>query len=249
MMGNRGIWVDGWKAVAFHPRGADFDNDHWELYHLDSDFSESGDLAAEMPDKLAELVAMWWQEAGRNQVLPLDDRGLERYVVPKPRPITDRTTYRYLPGVYVPTEAMPNLRTRSYRITARVESMRADDQGVLIACGDATVGYALFVQDGHLVHDYNCAGEHFTVRSSVPVPIGAKELSYAFELTGPTSGVGTLQIDGAEVGSVAVPKLLTRSLASVGLMIGESPSHSVHPTYEAPFIFTGELVGMTVELL
>ena len=80
-MGNRGIWADGWKAVTRHFQGDDYDADHWELYHLDTDFSESKDLAAIYPDKVRDLVALWWDVAGRNKVLPLDDRNRERVLL------------------------------------------------------------------------------------------------------------------------------------------------------------------------
>ena len=74
MFGHRGIWQDGWKAVAFHPMGTPYDADVWELYHLDQDFSENHDLAATQPEKLEQLKALWWQQAAANQVLPMDDR-------------------------------------------------------------------------------------------------------------------------------------------------------------------------------
>src|SRR5699024_2216476 len=75
IFGHRAIYSDGWKAVAWHRRYSDFDTDQWELYHLTEDFSESNDLAAERPDKLAELIELWWAEAERKQVCPPDDRG------------------------------------------------------------------------------------------------------------------------------------------------------------------------------
>ena len=77
MLGHRGIWADGWKAVAYHEAETPFDADKWELYHLDEDFSESRDLATEKPEKLKEMIELWWAEAGRNGVLPLDDRRVE----------------------------------------------------------------------------------------------------------------------------------------------------------------------------
>ena len=75
MLGHRGIWHRGWKAVTHHESGTPFDDDKWELYHLDEDFSECNDLAAAEPKRLKEMVDLWWAEAERNGVLPLDDRG------------------------------------------------------------------------------------------------------------------------------------------------------------------------------
>jgi arylsulfatase A-like enzyme len=98
MLGNRAIWNDGWKAVTYHAPGTPFDEDQWELYHLDTDFSECHDLASLHPERLAQLVDLWWSEAARYRVLPLDDRILERFLVPKPRPITGRSSFTYHPG-------------------------------------------------------------------------------------------------------------------------------------------------------
>src|SRR3546814_185283 len=78
-MGHRGIWADGWKATTYHEPGQSYDDDHWGLFHLDEDFAECNDLAEEHPDKLAELVALWWEEAERHGVLPLDDRTVELF--------------------------------------------------------------------------------------------------------------------------------------------------------------------------
>ena len=74
MMGHRGLWCDGWKAVTKHEFDDDYGSEDWELYHLDQDFSESNDLAASEPDRLRRMIDLWWVEAGRNGVLPLDDR-------------------------------------------------------------------------------------------------------------------------------------------------------------------------------
>ncbi len=74
MFGHRGIWHDGWKAVSFHPSGTPFENDKWELFHLDKDFSETDDLAEQQPERLAEMIKLWWSEAEKHNVLPLDDR-------------------------------------------------------------------------------------------------------------------------------------------------------------------------------
>src|SRR5262249_2878201 len=81
VFGHRGLWHAGWKAVAFHPPGTPYDGDRWELFHLDADFSETNDLAAAHPDRLAALVELWWKEAERHKVLPLDDRFRERFAV------------------------------------------------------------------------------------------------------------------------------------------------------------------------
>src|SRR3546814_11186121 len=93
-MGHRGIRADGWKATTYHEPGHPYDDDHWGLFHLDEDFGECNDLAEQHPDKLAELVALWWEEAERHGVLPLDDRTAELFgSAPRPGPVPAPSQY------------------------------------------------------------------------------------------------------------------------------------------------------------
>ena len=97
MLGHRAIWADGWKAVTRHRQGASFDDEQWALYHTDEDFSECHDLSAAQPEKLRLLIEHWWAEAGRYNVLPLDDRGIELFVQRRPSPGGERRWFRFLP--------------------------------------------------------------------------------------------------------------------------------------------------------
>src|SRR5258706_11482830 len=176
MFGHRGIWHAGWKAVAFHPSGTPYEDDKWELYRLDEDFSETNDLAAEHPARLAALVKLWWEEAAKHKVLPLDDRFRERFVVNGRRFHGARRRYVFHAGMgHLPTDVAPDVRSRSYLIEADVHIAEACE-GVLIAHGDATTGYSLYLQSGHLVHDMNVGGEHVIVRSASSVPPGQRRL-------------------------------------------------------------------------
>jgi arylsulfatase A-like enzyme len=240
MVGNRGIWHEGWKAVTSHVAGTPFDDDRWELYHLERDFSEHHDLAAAEPRRLEEMVARWWEEAERYDVLPLDDRVLERFLVPKPRPITDRREFVYYAPLRVPSDGMPDVRNVSYSITAVVER-RAGDDGVIVACGDRFSGYALFVQDGRVVHDYNTVGTHHVVTSDSVLPEGMVELAYLFDKTGDLVGRGRLLVDGVEVAAADVGPTLGRHLTPMGMAIGSNPLSAVSPRYDAPFPFAGTI--------
>jgi arylsulfatase A-like enzyme len=240
MLGNRGIWHDGWKAVTHHDKGVDFDDDRWELYHLDADFSEAHDLAGVEPAKLKELVGLWWEEAERNHVLPLDDRILERFLVQKPRPITDRRVFTYFGPVRVPTDSMPDVRNVSYRIVADVERA-GDDDGVLVACGDRFSGYALFILDGHLVHDYHAAGRRFVLESTRPVPAGRVEISYEFTKSGDLVGTGRLRIEGDDAGEAEVGPTLARRITPAGMSIGSNVLSAVSERYQPPFPFAGRI--------
>ena len=205
MFGHRGLWHEGWKAVAFHSPGTPYDTDQWELFQLSEDFSETNDLAASRAEKLCTLVKLWWDEAAKHKVLPLDDRFRERFVANADRVHATRKCYVFHAGMgHLPTEVAPDVRSRSYLIEADVHIGEADD-GVLIAHGDAASGYSLYLQGGHLVHDMNIGGEHVIVRSQGSVLPGGRRLGVRVrrevQTTPPTSEC-TLLIDGIPAGHI-----------------------------------------------
>jgi arylsulfatase A-like enzyme len=216
MGGHRGIHVDGWKAVTRHTPGTSFDDDVWELYHVAVDRSETDDLAAREPDRLRELVALWWEEAEREGVLPLDDRGLElfgakfaeRSIHPTSR------TYVYRPPMApMPAQASASLGGRSWDMDVHV-TLRRGQGGVLYASGTENSGFSLYVHDFRLVFDYNIFGEHHVMRSSSEVSEGSHVLSLRFRREGKT-GTATMLIDDDEVGSLHIPFVM-RTMSSVG---------------------------------
>ena len=164
MGGHRAIYADGWKAVTYHPPYSPFDDDRWELFHLDEDFSELRDLADEEPEQLAALVERWWAAAREYGVLPLDDRMVERLTAVGP-PGSPRRLDRFvfLEGTTrIPPIGAPALVGRSYTITAHVE--RAGD-GVVVANGGVGGGFVVYVADGHLVYEYDHAGDRTRIVS------------------------------------------------------------------------------------
>ena len=246
MFGHRGIWKDGWKAVAFHPPGRPFDADQWELYHLDRDFSETHDLATEQPAKLEEMVALWWTQAEKHQVLPLDDRFAERFAVNAKRFHGARKTFVFHRGMgHVPTDVAPDIRSRSYFIEAEAR-LAAGDEGVLIAHGDMTCGYSLFVRDGRLVHDMNIGGKHVTLTSDRPVEPGHRRLGVAVR-PGPGGRRVVLMIDGTPAGELTTPLGFYNFISWSGLDIGLDRGSPV-ADYAAPFSFTGLLKKVTVTM-
>src|SRR5207244_2470264 len=137
MFGHRGLWKDGWKAVSFHPSGTPFENDKWELFHLDRDFSEVDDLAEKQPARLAELIKLWWAEAEKHNVLPLDDRFGPRFAENAARFHGARNKFTFHAGMgHVPTDVAPDVRSRSYTIEAHVEIGAEDAERALSAHGD-----------------------------------------------------------------------------------------------------------------
>ena len=157
MFAHRAIWADGWKAVTMHWSQAitqrlgpiehemhdgDFDADRWELYRIDDDMSEMHDLAEQEPERLQQLVDLWWDEAERHQVLPLDDTLLARLLADKPRIFETRDFYSYTGRVRLPRQGSPSLRDCSYTISAEVE-IRAGDEGVIVSYGGVDGGIGL----------------------------------------------------------------------------------------------------------
>jgi arylsulfatase len=244
MFGHRGIIHRGWKAVAFHPPGTSYDADKWELFDLSSDFAETHDLAAEQPDKLAELIELWWQQAEAHQVLPLDDRFGPRFAENAARRLGDRRVFTFHKGMgHIPTDIAPDLRARSYRIEAHA-TVAAGDEGVLIAHGDATCGYSLYVQDGRLHFDVN-VGEHQIVSSDTPVPAGQHIVSVHVTHGAPVQA--ELRCDGTPIGSGTIRFGFVNFISWSGLDIGHDRSSPVSH-YEAPFAFTGELAKVIVTI-
>ncbi len=164
MLGTRAIWEDGWKAVALHApapsaRGH-YEDDEWELYHVDVDPAESKNLAKEHPEKLQALIKAWFEEAEKNHVLPLEDRAAME-ILTTPRPVDEPARERYI--YYPDTNAVPesvavNVRGRSYKILADVEIVDHDCSGVIFAHGSRFGGHALFIKDKKLHYVYNFLG-------------------------------------------------------------------------------------------
>ena len=163
MLGTRGMWENGWKAVAMHAplsSKGKFDKDVWELYHVDVDRAESKDLSKEHPEKLQELIKAWFEEADKNLVLPLDDRtAMELFAIERPTEEVPRERYIYYPGTSsVPESVAANVRGRSYKILADVEITDPNASGVLFAHGSRFGGHSLFIKDKKLFYVYNFLG-------------------------------------------------------------------------------------------
>src|SRR5260370_5306024 len=151
MLGSRAIWHEGWKAVTTHPTlsgWSDFNDDTWDLYHTDVDRAEAHDLAAEHPDKLRELVNLWFAEAGQNDAFPLDDRSaLQIITTPRPQLASARDRYAYFPDTAeVPELQAVNVRNRSFTIGALGDIPAVGAEGGLFAHGSRFGRHALYPQ-------------------------------------------------------------------------------------------------------
>jgi arylsulfatase len=258
MLGHRGIYHDGWKAVAFHQRGTSFDDDRWELYHLDSDFSECHDLAGEHPDKLREMVERWWVEAGRHGVLPLDERSGELFGMAGKRRLAEiGRRFVFLPPVsHINSDAAPPLGARSFAITVEVDRPRGDEDGVLVSYGSVTSGICLYVADGRAVFDYNLYGRHYQAMSAGELPSGPSTVGVTFERSGSAAtacvAVGGVSGDGesgdGESGPVVEIPGVLRMLSTLGMDIGADPGSPSCDDYQAPFPFAGTLKLVVFEI-
>jgi arylsulfatase len=246
--GSRALIAGEWKAVCKHLPGADYDTEPWELYHLAVDRSECHDLAADQPERLRELIELWWQEAERHGVLPLDDRGVElfgvRYRERSPHPVDRRYVYRP-PMSPLPGQAGAAIGGRSFDLTARV-TCSSGDEGVLFATGTQNAGLSVFVQHGRLVLDYNAFGDHTVLASTVEVPAGDVDLVVRLRRGDGFSGTAALEVDGRPAGSCDLGFFM-RMMSSIGPSIGADHGSAVSTRYEAPYAFTGTLHEIVIQ--
>jgi arylsulfatase len=277
MMGHRSIYHDGWRAVCPWPGtsfteagaffGAPIDKDRlteldatgWELYHVEKDFAENHNLASTNRPKLIEMIATWYVEAGKYNVLPVDSRGTSRFADPRPQIAVARTSYTYYPGTQmVPINAGPTVLNRPHSITADVEIHKGGAEGALLSAGDVQGGFSFYVQGGKLHYVYNYVGsEFYHVESDVPVPQGRHKLRFEFEVTGKPDiakgkgapGRGQLYIDGKLVGQTDIPLTMPLSLGlGGGIVCGADSGSPVWDKYKPPFKFSGTVHGVTIDV-
>lgn len=247
MGGQRGIYHEGWKAVTRHRPGDPYDADRWELYHLAEDYSETRDLAAAEPGRLEEMVALWWEEARRYGVLPLDDRAQGRAFARDPA-TTSRRRFVMLPGTRLLTPVSgPNFALRSFAIEATVAPLAGGEAGVLFAYGRRAAGFALFLKEGRLCFDYNLAGRHTLVRSRDALAAGLTRLGGAVAV-----GEGRAELmlagDGTEIGAAELPMGFPAGFGLLSSQCGMNYPSPVSADYAAPFRFTGELAQVEITL-
>src|SRR5262249_5096306 len=192
------VYSDGWVACTRHGRlpwenagTYDFDKDKWELYRIDSDFSEANDMAAQLPQRLRDMQDLFWIEAAKYQELPLDDRFIERSD-PSLRSslIAGRTDFTYFPGATrIPESSSPYVKNRSHSITAHVEVPQTGGDGVLVAAGGFVAGYALYVKDGKPTYEYNWfSQQRYKVTSAEKLPPGPAMIRVEFKYDGGGAG-------------------------------------------------------------
>ncbi len=262
MFGNRAIYDEGWVAAARHPRlpwqgtiNADFQQDPWELYNIEEDFSEANNLAAENPKKLEKLQELFLSQARQYQVLPLDDRVSERFdVSSRPSPAAGRTTFTYYPGVAsIPEGSAPSLKNRSFSITADVEIPESGAEGVLLTQGGRFAGWGFFLENSKPTYIYNFVNaKRYIIQSPQKLSPGKSTIKFDFDYDNGevgAGGTGKLFINDQQVASGRIEKTVPYRLAlDETFDVGRDTGTPVVETYQVPFAFTGNLQKVTLNL-
>jgi arylsulfatase len=248
MLGHRGIWKDGWKAVTHHDSGKPFDEDKWELYNLDSDFSEFNDLSEKEPARLKELIDLWWAEAEEKGVLPLDDRAAFALFAASRRPgmPTTRTHFTYRPPIsHIVSDACPPV-ARGWKMAVDLEHPQSGGDGALVARGSINSGFVLYIKDGRPHFDYNGFHDHVLVSGPDRLAPGRHVIGVKITRRADGGGDVVLTVDEADVATGSIPVLLFM-ISSIGMDIGHSYA-PVSEAYREPFVYPGRIDTVTFRI-
>ncbi len=264
MFANRGIYHDGWVActtpqivpgLSGRETSADvITGFKWELYHVAEDFSEAVDLAEKYPDKLRELQLLFYAEAAKYNVLPLDPRFLGRFDVSiRPSLTHGRTEFAYYGNLSrIPEGAAPDIKNKSFQITAEVVIPKGGGKGVLVTQGGLSGGYALLLRDGRPAFHYNVANvAHFDIAAKDALAAGRHTVVFDFKYDGGgigKGGTGTLSVDGKQVAQGRINATMAiRFSVDETFDVGADTGTPVNLDYDVPFKFTGTIEKVVVK--
>jgi arylsulfatase len=265
MFGNRAIYHEGWMASTRHSIPWDMaakipplKDDVWELYNVNEDFSQANNLAQQRPEKLKELQEVFLKEAARNNVLPIDDRRVERFVpaiAGRPDLLGGRKSLTVYPGMTGMMEnAFINVKGVQHTITAEVELKDAKTQGVIIAQAGYFGGWVLYMKDGKVHHEYNWfALERTNIASTTALAPGKHTIVYEFipDAAKPgTGGKSILSVDGKKLAEGKIPKTQPFAFsADEGADVGLDGETNVSNDYkQGNNAFTGKINKVTVSV-
>jgi arylsulfatase A-like enzyme len=262
MLGSRSIFHDGWKATTNHiSKGVldeeelavgsrSFDEDRWELFNLTEDFSEATDRAGEEPERLERMTTLWSAEAGRNQVLPISDGFLDRFGSLIPATWPPGSSQTYLPGGGpVHDESVPLL-WGGFTLTAEIDALGLETQGVICAMGDWFGGYALYVVDGVASFTFARAADALVLNADTPLEAGRRTIGVSYRFGGDEGpGQMELTVDGHCVDVAVVEGILPFALqhGGAGLRLGHDSGFPVSARYQPPASFTGVVHFVRIE--
>jgi arylsulfatase A-like enzyme len=263
MVANRAIYNDGWVACTTPPtppwassgKGVSVDDFQWELYDTTKDFSEANNLAASEPKKLRDLQELFWIEAAKYNVLPLDNSKIERMdVANRPSLTRGRSLFTYNPGmVRIPEGSAPDIKNKSFKVAAQVEIPDGGADGVLVTQGGRFNGWGLYLLEGKPVFHYNLVGKfRSSITTKDKLTPGKHVIAVDFKYDGEGIGKGgtaTLTIDGKAAANGKLARTVPlRFSADETLDIGEDTGTPVSEDYHVPFKFTGDLKKVMIEL-
>jgi arylsulfatase len=265
MFGNRAIYHEGWTACARHSipwdlsnKPPSFENDRWELYHVDEDFSQVNDLAAKNPEKLKQLQDLFLKEAVKYDVLPLDDRRVERFnpmMAGRPDLMFGRKTLTVYEGMTGMMEnAFINVKSQSHTITAEVDIPSGGGEGVILCQGGRFAGWSLYMKGGKVCYVHNWLDvERYTVTSNESAPAGKATIRFEFAYDGGKPGSGgkaTLLVNGQKVGEGRIEKTVPAICsADETAGVGQDDATPVTEEYkQRDNKFNGKIHKVTIEL-
>jgi arylsulfatase A-like enzyme len=265
ILANRGIYHDGWVASCFHGRvpwersqdlPIDGPQEEWELYNIAEDFSQSNDLAAQYPQKLAELQELFDKQAQKYNVYPLNGATTSRSLpIHRPSLIAGQKKFTYYPeNVHMPELAIVNMKNRSFEMTACLEIPEDGAEGVVICQGGNMAGWTLYVQDNKPIYHYNLFGhEHYIITSDDELPSGAVTLKVDFDYDGGGLGMGgtaKLLVNGEQVAEGRIEKTVpfVFSMSGETMDVGIDTGAPVAPYPHHEFPFTGTIEKVDIEV-
>ncbi|MCK1465517.1 arylsulfatase [Bradyrhizobium sp. 2] len=263
MLGNRAIYHDGWVAATTPPVAPwvvagmkpDVDDYKWELYHVADDFSQAMNLADREPAKLRELQDLFWIEAAKYDVLPLDNSTVERFDVRiRPSLTRGRNVFTYLPGqIRIPEGTAPDLKNKSFKIGATVEIPAGGANGVIATQGGRFNGWGLYLLDGRPVFHYNLVGvQRFAFAGNDKLAPGKHFILVDFKYDGGglgKAGTVTLSVDSKTVADGRIDRTYAfRVSLDETFDVGEDTGTPVSEDYAVPFKFTGTLERVLIRL-
>jgi arylsulfatase len=273
MLGNRAIYHDGWVAattpatlpweLTTKPAPDVISGYNWELYNVKDDPTEFDDLAAKMPDKLKEMKDLFYAEAEKNNVFPLDNSSLTRWNTPRPNLTAGRKLFTYsgeLTGV--PASGAPNILNKAYTITADVEIPEGGAEGMIVTQGGRFGGYGLFLSKGEfgvgrgkVVFLYNLLDLKRTMWEGPYLPAGKHKIVFDYKPEAPglgKGGTGVLSVDGQEAAKNSIEHSTPLTFPEdESFDIGQdtrTPLALLEYRYDTPFKFTGKIAKLTFEL-
>ncbi|MEO9803134.1 MAG: arylsulfatase [Reichenbachiella sp.] len=236
-LGDRAIWAGGWKAVTKHQKGDSFEKDVWELYHIENDFAEINNLADQQPEKLKELINLWFQEAEKYNILPMADDAMGLYIKTVPQP---KARYLFFRGsTRLDRLSAPDIYNFNSKLRAEVE-VGTNANGVILASGDSGAGYELYIRDSHLCFTYVYTRTQVArVQSKIKIPAGKHLLG--FDINKGIDGEKTLNLmlNDKETGSLKLSDMWEIYVPNSGIRCGENRHAPISRDYKPPFVLDG----------